>query len=202
MLNKKTSLLINRQVPEFVREENPIFIAFLEAYYEFLENKQGDEYNDLIKRAKDLRDLSDVDFSIDEFEESFFNMYASIVPRDVAVDKALLIKNVLPLYLSKGSENSFKLLFRLLFGSELNVTYPRSEVLIASDGKWLVEKFVKISQDAYSLHIGDGTTKTFDLSPCRCPITGLPLPVSAEIYINDVIQTSGFFIRSEIKLST
>ena len=199
MLNKKTSLLINRQVPEFVREENPIFIAFLEAYYEFLENKQGDEYNDLIKRAKDLRDLSDVDFSIDEFEESFFNMYASIVPRDVAVDKALLIKNVLPLYLSKGSENSFKLLFRLLFGSELNVTYPRSEVLIASDGKWLVEKFVKISREAYSLHIGDGITKTFDLSPCRCPITGLPLPIQAEIYINDVLQTSGFFVRSEIK---
>jgi len=199
MLNKKTSLLINRQVPEFIREENPIFIAFLEAYYEYLENKQGSEYNDLIKRAKDLRDLSDVDFSIEEFEESFFNMYASIVPRDVAVDKSLLIKNVLPLYLSKGSENSFKLLFRLLFGSELTVTYPRSEVLKASDGKWLVENFVKVSREVYSLHTGNGTTKEFDLAPCRCPRSGGVLPIQATVYINDVLQTSGFFIRSEIK---
>jgi hypothetical protein len=116
MADYKTSLLVNRQVPEFIREENPVFITFLEAYYEYLETKQGTQLNDLTKRAKEIRNLSDVDDSIEEFEESFFNMYASLVPRDVAADKALLIKNVLPLYLSKGSENSFKLLFRLLFG--------------------------------------------------------------------------------------
>ena len=40
MSELKTSLLINRQVPEFVRDEYPTFINFLEAYYEFLENKQ------------------------------------------------------------------------------------------------------------------------------------------------------------------
>ena len=40
MSDQKTSLLINRQVPEIVREEHLNFIAFLEAYYEFLENKQ------------------------------------------------------------------------------------------------------------------------------------------------------------------
>ena len=35
----KTSLLINRQVPEFIREDHPLFISFLEAYYEFLETE-------------------------------------------------------------------------------------------------------------------------------------------------------------------
>jgi hypothetical protein len=40
MADQKTSLLINRQVPEFVREEHPNFIAFLEAYYEFLEKNK------------------------------------------------------------------------------------------------------------------------------------------------------------------
>jgi hypothetical protein len=200
MLDKKTSLLINRQVPEFVREENPLFIAFLEAYYEYLENKQGTEFNDLVKRAKDLRDLSDVDSSIDDFEEAFFNMYASIVPRDIAVDKALLIKNVLPLYLAKGSENAFKLLFRMLFGSELTVTYPRTDVLRASDGKWLIENYVKVSTDAFGLYTGDGTTKVFRLAPCRCPITTQPLPIRVSVYINDVLQnTSTYFVRSELK---
>ena len=115
MSDYKTSLLVNRQVPEFVREEHPVFVSFLEAYYEFLETKQGTQYNDLTKRAKDIRNISDVDDSIEEFEEAFFNMYASLVPRDVSVDKATLIKNVLPLYPSKGSEKSFKLLFRMLF---------------------------------------------------------------------------------------
>jgi hypothetical protein len=68
-----TSILINRQVPEFVREEHPLFITFLEAYYEYLEQKQTGELNDLTQKAKDLRYLSDVDYSLNEFEDSFFN---------------------------------------------------------------------------------------------------------------------------------
>ena len=72
-----TSLLINRQVPEFVREDHPIFISFLEAYYEFLETEQGTQNNDLVKVTKDMRRKSDVDDSIDAFENSFFNTFAN-----------------------------------------------------------------------------------------------------------------------------
>jgi len=191
MADYKTSLLVNRQVPEFIREENPVFITFLEAYYEYLETKQGTQLNDLTKRAKEIRDLSDVDVSIEEFEESFFNMYASLVPRDVAADKALLIKNVLPLYLSKGSENSFKLLFRLLFGNEVTVTYPKSEVLRASDGKWLLERYVKVNDEAFVLYTGNGTTKEFKL----------PVVTNSgiSVYFNGVLQTTGYFVRKEIQ---
>ena len=191
MSDYKTSLLVNRQVPEFVREEHPVFVSFLEAYYEFLETKQGTQYNDLTKRAKDIRNISDVDDSIEEFEEAFFNMYASLVPRDVSVDKATLIKNVLPLYLSKGSEKSFKLLFRMLFGNELTLTYPRSEVLRASDGKWLIEKFLKVSDEAYTLYTGNGTKTEFLLPN----VTNSDITV----YINDVLQTNGYFVRKEIQ---
>jgi len=191
MADYKTSLLVNRQVPEFIREENPVFITFLEAYYEYLETKQGTQLNDLTKRAKEIRDLSDVDVSIEEFEESFFNMYASLVPRDVAADKALLIKNVLPLYLSKGSENSFKLLFRLLFGNEVTVVYPKSEVLRASDGKWLLERYVKVNDEAFVLYTGNGTTKEFKLPD----VTNSGISV----YFNGVLQTTGYFVRKEIQ---
>ena len=43
--------------------------------------------------AKNLRTISDVDDSLDKFESNFFNTYASLIPRDVAVDKEFLIKN-------------------------------------------------------------------------------------------------------------
>ena len=66
-----TSILVNSQVPEFVREEHPLFITFLEAYYEFLEAKQLGERNDLTQQAKNLRYLSDVDFSLNQFEHHF-----------------------------------------------------------------------------------------------------------------------------------
>ena len=106
--NLKTSILINRQLPEFIREEYPLFQAFLEAYYEFLQQKQGTQKNDLINVAKSLRTISDVDSSIADFESNFFNSFATLFPEDVSVDKALLLKKVLPVYLSKGSEKSLK----------------------------------------------------------------------------------------------
>ena len=71
MSDNKVSLLINRQVPEFVRDEYPLFITFLEAYYEYLETKQGTQLNDLTSVSKDLRNISDVDDSIEDFEQQF-----------------------------------------------------------------------------------------------------------------------------------
>ncbi len=101
-MDQKTSLLVEGQVPEFVREEYPLFVTFLEAYYEFLENKQGTNKNDLLTQAKNLKTVFDVDQSIDDFESNFFNTYASLIPVDVQGNKELLIKNILPLYQSKG----------------------------------------------------------------------------------------------------
>ena len=192
MTDKLTSLLVNHQVPEFVREEYPLFINFLEAYYEYLEQKQGTQLNDLTTKSKDLRYISDVDSSIDDFETNFFNTYASLVPRDVAVDKSSLIKNVLPLYLSTGSEASFKLLYRFMFGQELQVIYPKNNVLRASDGKWEIENTLKVSSDFYSYYTGNGTTKEFKI---------LQELDSSQIsvYVNDVLQTTGFYVRKESK---
>jgi hypothetical protein len=192
MADQKTSLLINRQVPEFVRDEYPVFVSFLEAYYEFLEQKQGTELNDLVAKSKDLRDISDVDLSIEDFEQNFFNNFANLIPRDIAVDKSVLIKNVLPLYLSKGSESSFKLLYRMLFGDELEVKYPKNDVLRASDGKWQIENALKVSKDFYSYYTGNGTKTEFKLLQelNQDDIT---------VYIDDVAQTSGYYVRKESK---
>ena len=95
MVNQKTSLLVSGQLPEYVVDEFPNFTAFMEAYYEFLENAQGTQKNDLISKSKDLRHITDVDDSISQFENSFFNSFASLIPRDVAVDKGILIKHIL-----------------------------------------------------------------------------------------------------------
>jgi hypothetical protein len=192
MADNLTSLLINRQVPEFVREEHPLFITFLEAYYEYLEQKQGTQINDLTTRAKELRYISDVDDSIDDFEINFFNNYASLLPRDVEVDKATLIKNVLPLYLSKGSEASFKLLYRFMFGQELEVTYPKNDILRASDGKWEIENALKVSSEFFSYYTANGTNKEFKILQAldASDIT---------VYVNNVLQSSGYHVRKESK---
>lgn len=191
-VDNKTSILINRQLPEFVREEHPKFITFLEAYYEFLEQKQGTQLNDLTTKSKELRYLSDVDESLNEFEENFYATYMSLIPKDVAVDKEFLIKNILPVYLSKGSEKSFRLLFRLLFGSDASVTYPKNNILRASDGKWSVEKILRVGKNIETYYTGDGSKKEFKLAQ-------VVFDSDVSIYIDGIKQNSGFYIRSEVK---
>lgn len=188
----KTSLLVNRQVPEFVREENPKFIAFLEAYYEFLEQKQGTKNNDLVTEAKNLRFVSDVDFSITQFEKNFINDFATLIPQDALVDKAFLIKNILPLYLSKGNLKSFEFLFRLLYGEEVVITFPKNNILRASDGKWTTESVVRISNNVYSYYEGDGVKKSFILAQQVAE-------TDVTVFVNGIETTSGFYILKESK---
>lgn len=192
--NLKTSLLVNRQVPEFVREEYPLFISFLEAYYEYLETKQGSELNDLTTKAKDLKDIADVDRSIDDFEDQFFNTYATLLPKDVQVDKEFLIKNVLPLYLAKGNEKAFKLLFRMLFNDEVDILLPKNNVLRASDGKWTVDNILKVETDVRSVYTGNGSETTFILAQ-------EVIATEITVYVDDVEQTvdTDFYIRKETK---
>ncbi|MBU3748737.1 MAG: hypothetical protein FGM36_15920, partial [Burkholderiaceae bacterium] len=90
MSDLKTSLLINKQVPEFIREEYPLFISFLEAYYEFLDSE-----NNVYGKGKDLRNIKDVDLTLEEFEANFFNTFLPLVPRNSALSKEKLIKNIL-----------------------------------------------------------------------------------------------------------
>lgn len=188
--NLKTSVLINRQLPEFIRNEYPLFQSFLEAYYEFLEQKQGTQKNDLVNAAKSLRTISDVDESIGDFENNFFNTFATLFPKDVAIDKALLIKKALPFYLSKGSEKSFQFLFRLLFGKEVDVIYPKDSILRASDGKWTTNKILRTTQNIFSYHKGNGNAKTFTLAQ--------PVSISEiVVYVNNVVQTTGFYTLKE-----
>jgi hypothetical protein len=193
-MDQKTSLLINRQVPEFVRDEYPLFLSFLEAYYEFLENKQGTKNNDLTTKLKSLKDITDVDVSIDEFETQFLNTFASLMPVDAEVDKSFLLKNILPLYQSKGSENSFKFLFRLLFSKEPELKYPKDNILRLSTGNWKTENTLKVSTtDISSYYVGDGVKTEYRLIS---PESSADL----EIYVNNVLVTTGFKVLKEYQL--
>jgi hypothetical protein len=162
-MDLKTSLLVNRQVPEYVREEYPFFISFLEAYYEFLEKEQfysnsTSQKNNLIEEAKNIRNAFDLDESLEKFEENFFNTFASLIPSENVIDKNFFMKNLLPLYRSKGTLKSFELLFRLLFKEEIKVEYPRNNILRASDGKWTIENILRTEPIVSSVYLANSIT--------------------------------------------
>ena len=57
---------VARQVPSFIEEEHPIFINFLEAYYEWLEQKVN-----VFGRTALMQDMGDIDKTLDEYVINF-----------------------------------------------------------------------------------------------------------------------------------
>ncbi len=199
MKKPSTSLFVKNQLPNFVVEEYPNFVLFIEAYYEFLENEQiidgTSQKNNVIEKLKDLRYITDITKSLDEFEDQFFNVFAPHIPRNSAVDKEFLIKHILELYNSKGSEQSFKLFFRLLFGEEVDIDYPKDHILRASDGKWVIENYLKISSEIFSTYYGDGYKNEFTLAQRS---TNDTIHVLIENEEGDLYEIP-FFIKYELK---
>ena len=130
----KVSSIVPSQLPEFIRDEYQTFVDFLKAYYEFLETTQ-----------KDPVTLRDIDTTLDSFITYFKSELAQNLPYST-VDQRFLLTRIKDLYLAKGSEASFRLLFRILFNKEIEIDYPSTQMLRASDGKWNqdVSVFVKV----------------------------------------------------------
>lgn len=136
--NSKISNLVASQLPFFVRNDHENFVAFLEAYYEFLEQQNG--VNNL---TKNLLNQSDVDMT-DLFVENFYNNFLPFIPKDTAVDKTLILKHIKDFYRSRGTEKSIRFLMRILFNEDVDFYYPQRDILRVSDGKWFQEKSIKI----------------------------------------------------------
>jgi len=60
--NNRISNLVNSQVPFFVRNDHRTFVAFLEAYYEYLEQTSNTlEGGKVIERRENLLNYMDID---------------------------------------------------------------------------------------------------------------------------------------------
>lgn len=125
LVKPKLSSLIQSQLPEFVREDHQTFVAFLKAYYDYLETT-----------SPDVKTLRDIDTTLDSFIKNFKNELALNIPDQIETDPRFLLQHIKEQYLSKGSEDSYKLLFKLLFNKPVTIDYPSKQMLRASDGKW------------------------------------------------------------------
>jgi hypothetical protein len=144
----RISPFIESQLPDFVRSDYPIFVSFLEAYYEWVE--QNDNSVGAISR---LTSVSDVDTTIDSFVSQFRNTYLLNFPTELAIaDDGVtplniqsVIKNIKEFYKLKGTEKAFEFLFRIIYNSVLEFYYPEEDMLRLSDGRWNNPDVIKTS---------------------------------------------------------
>jgi len=193
--NQKTSILVSQQLPSFIRgeKEYETFISFLEAYYEFLESE-----NNVLDRTKNLLNYKDVDNTIDEFENHFFDEFLQNFPEKSLTDKRELVKFSKEIYQRKSTPASFKFLFRALFNSDSEIFNAKDFVLIASGGKWNRSSYLRL----FSLDERFLQTKSFkvfgETSRSVATIENVQITSNrVELYISDIIRNfiPGEFVK-------
>lgn len=122
---------LRKILPQHILHDRPELVEFVEEYLIWLNNPSNPAH--LINNMPDYRDL---DRCADEFLEYLQREFAAAIPESIASDRRKLYKNVVDIYLSKGSIPSYQALFNLAFNDKVELFFPRTEILKASDGKW------------------------------------------------------------------
>jgi len=64
------------------------------------------------------------------------------------ISKAIIGRNIKDFYRSKGTEDSMKFIFRILFGEEATVFKPADKILSLNDGRWVINYTLVVVKDA------------------------------------------------------
>jgi hypothetical protein len=125
------SIFIKDQLPQHIVDNNPLFAAFIEAYYEWLDIQ--DEESGM---SRGIIELRDIDNTIDQFVDFLISDILTVNVPEIAVDKRLFLKHLQDIFAAKGTEKSFRLFFRMFYDVDIQVLYPSENILRASDGEW------------------------------------------------------------------
>lgn len=132
-------------VPEHIRTNGGNLTEFIESYFEWMqsaEDQPGHILNTLIEKR-------DIDKASTQFIEYLQREFATSIPQQIQADPRKLYKQVNDIYRSKGSIPSYEALFNLLFNDQIELYYPRVDLLKPSDGKWDRTQNRYVSNDGF-----------------------------------------------------
>lgn len=131
----KLSDKIASQLPSVISDEYPVFTDFVESYYRFMESQQV---------YKNLESIRNIDETLTVFVKQLENEFSSVSPK--YKNNKFYVPLLKQHFLTRGTEDSFNLLFKLLFNEQIEIKYPADSILRISDGKWYQDNsiFVKV----------------------------------------------------------
>lgn len=183
-------------LPSHLVEANPQLVAFLKRYYQYLEEVDGPSY-----AIDQLLYLRDIDAISDEFIEFLQREFAQNVPKTLKADKRKLYKHIVDLYRSRGSIPSFVSGFSLLFDEQIELYYPRVDILKPSDGKWSQSTQKWLSNDGFLSDTKYIQDSYYYQSFSYVIKTGQGLSVWRD-YVKKILHPAGFRFFGEILIQS
>lgn len=126
---------VKNRLPSFVKEKYPVFAQFIDDYYTWQENDGN--FQRLLNDWKTNMETSNA-------VEPFVDAILKDAGFDLALEddgnrlkrKTNLLLLLREFYLARGSKQSYDFLFKLLFGSEAIIEYPREMLLVPSSATY------------------------------------------------------------------
>jgi len=103
-----------------------------------------------IAATRDLENMQDIDKTNEGLiDDAWKKEFYTIIPTNTKTDRRQLLKQMKEVYQAKGNENSFTWLFRSLYAKEdVEFYYPKNDMSKMSDGKWTLDKSIKVATSA------------------------------------------------------
>jgi len=119
--NTAISTLVSSQLPAFVRDDNPLFKAFLEAYYEYMEQQVAGDSGSTgrgktVQRLKALDSYRTLTTTLDDFKAQLYSEFMQFMPAQLSanvptVANTIVATNLMPLsdYTDYGNEQYYSI---------------------------------------------------------------------------------------------
>jgi len=121
-------------LPDNLAAESAEFVTFLKKYYEWMGQKGNpSEGIDLALKQRTL------DNAVDFYLSSLYSELGYGFVLNNQANQKNIIDNLAEIYSAKGSLQSIKVMFRALFGEEIDIKLPKEQILKSSSGNWLSE---------------------------------------------------------------
>jgi hypothetical protein len=130
LIKPSSAVFVPQEVPLFVQQNYPVFVEFMQAYFEWL---------DTVAPRNIETDL-DVETSPQQFLSHFGKDLNYIAGQMKGLTPAQFIENARQMFLSKGTPASFSLLFQLLSLPAPEIRYPKDNIFQLSASQWQQEK--------------------------------------------------------------
>ena len=189
----KESIRAESLIPQGLRENSSKLTSLLEDYYKFMNDgfQPSFEINNILEE----RDIDTSEHYLYQIQKEI----ASNIPRDIQTDRTKLYKNLVEFYNIRGSTESIETFFKILLQDNVEIYYPKNEMLIPSAGVWSEESQTYLTDDGFLSDRKKLQDSFFYQKFSYVIRTGNNVDKWRDVY-NKLVHPSGFIFFGEIFL--
>jgi len=127
--------ILKSKIPNFIRYGYPSAFQLIVDFYKWLE-LDGNYIQLLLQYSDNLEINNDIEPYVDLIISELGWNHKTLI------DRKLLVHTLRDFYLSRGSESSFKYLYRILYDVDVNIQYQRDNVFNLSDSTYYKDQWI------------------------------------------------------------